>query len=406
LFLPVSLAVFILILRSSAPRLALPWLGIASVVFYIWDDVRLLPLFLGSVTANFLVGTLIFRTGNRTWIWIGILFNVGLIAIFKYADFAISTINDLSALDIGLLGIALPLGISFFTFTQIAWLVDMHAKPKQPRFWNYLLFVSFFPHLIAGPILHHAEMMPQFDRIVSAGRGIYFSRFWTNLAVGVTIFIVGLFKKVMIADSCALIATAVFKDAQAGQNIDALTAWAGVLAYTMQIYFDFSGYSDMAVGLAKMFGIRLPMNFFSPYKSTNIVEFWRRWHMTLSRFLRDYIYFPLGGNRHGASRRYVNLMTTMLIGGLWHGASWTFVLWGGVHGAFLVANHAWNRLTNNRSLGLFGWLLTFLAVANAWVLFRAADMTTALHLYKAMYSVSALSIRAYLRSLYHMMLGY
>ena len=155
-----------------------------------------------------------------------------------------------------------------------------------------------------------------------------------------------------------------------------------------------------------MFGIRLPMNFYSPYKSTSIIEFWRRWHMTLSRFLRDYLYFPLGGNRHGASRRYVNLMTTMLIGGLWHGASWTFVLWGGVHGAFLVANHAWNRLTNNRSLGVFGWALTFFAVANTWVLFRAADMTTALHLYRAMYSVSAQSIRAYLRSLYHMMLGY
>lgn len=386
LFLPVVFAVYLLLLHFTVGRAAIPWLGIASIVFYIWGDVRLIALLMSSIAVNFWIGGRIFATGGKGWLRAGVLFNVGLLGLFKYADFAISTANALTGSHLGLLGIALPLGISFYTFQQIAWLVDMRSKPQKPRFWDYLLFVTFFPQLIAGPIVHHSEMMPQFQRIVGAGKSLYFSRLWTHLAVGLTIFIVGLFKKVVIADSCAPIATQMFSQASTAQAIDVVSAWGGVIAYSMQIYFDFSGYSDMAVGLARMFGVRLPVNFFSPYKATSIIEFWRRWHMTLSRWLRDYIYIPLGGNRDGAARRQVNLMATMIVGGLWHGASWTFVAWGGVHGLFLLANHGWNGVRGNLTLGPFAWPLTFLAVIHAWVLFRAPDFAAAMNIYAAMYS--------------------
>ena len=283
------------------------------------------------------------------------------------------------------LNIVLPLGISFFTFQKIALITDAYlGKVERLNALDYMLFVMFFPQLIAGPIVHHSEVMPQF----AARRCVEMS----DVALGLTIFVGGLAKKVLFADGAAQFATPVFDAAAAGTAPTFFQAWLGALAYTVQLYFDFSGYSDMAIGAALLFGIRLPINFASPYKATSIIDFWRRWHMTLSRFLRDYLYVPLGGNRRGPARRYMNLGITMVLGGLWHGAGWTFVLWGAMHAGYLGVNHAWRALARRRAFAhrmtplgnLAGGGMTFLAVVAAWVVFRAADVPTAGLLLRAM----------------------
>ena len=293
--------------------------------------------------------------------------------------------------------IILPLAISFFTFQQIAYLVDtFQGKTKEYNFIHYCLFVTFFPQLIAGPIVHHKEMLPQF-----ANKKV-FSFNSDTFSAGITIFFIGLFKKVMLADSASEFATPVFNAASNGMVLTIFESWGGALAYTFQLYFDFSAYSDMAVGIGLLFGIYLPINFFSPYKSTNIIEFWRRWHITLSRFLRDYLYIPLGGNRKGNTRRYVNLVATMLLGGFWHGAGWTFLLWGALHGLYLSINHFWIYLSKhllffNRDCNLWkitAGTITFLAVVIAWVLFRSENMDTAIQMYKAMFGFNGLSLPA------------
>ena len=271
----------------------------------------------------------------------------------------------------------LPLGISFFTFTQIAYLVDIYrAEPAGASYPKYLLFVTFFPHLIAGPILHHRETMSQFGRRLTPTA--------ENFAVGLTIFAIGLFKKVILADGIAPYVAPVFDAAAQGKSLTLLEAWSGALAYTLQLYFDFSGYSDMAIGLARLFGVTFPLNFASPYKATSIIDFWRRWHMTLSRFLRDYLYIPLGGNRRGPARRYANLMITMLLGGLWHGAGWTFVIWGGLHGLYLVINHLWRAAGLRIGSRALAGAVTFIAVVIAWVFFRASSVEAASHILAGM----------------------
>ena len=271
----------------------------------------------------------------------------------------------------------LPLGISFFTFQQIAYLVDVMRGARVERdIVSYTLFVSFFPHLIAGPLVHHAEMIPQFKRGRTGRSSVLAAR-------GLAIFAAGLFKKVVIADNLAQFVSPVFAHLDAGGGVTTPWAWLATLAYTLQIYFDFSGYSDMAVGLALLFGIRLPVNFRSPYRAASIVEFWRRWHITLSRFLRDYLYIPLGGNRLGEGRRYINLMVTMLLGGLWHGAGWNFIIWGGLHGAYLGINHLWRewrgaaRASGGSAAKGVCWAITFFAVVVAWVFFRARTLAGA-----------------------------
>ncbi|HUD52550.1 MBOAT family O-acyltransferase, partial [Parvibaculum sp.] len=293
------------------------------------------------------------------------------------------SVNDVAATDIPLQHIVLPLAISFFTFQKIAYLVDAgRGHVEKHSFLEYCFFVMFFPQLIAGPIVHHHEIFSQTKR----SRSFAFDRM--NIAIGLTIFFIGLFKKVVLADNLAPLASSVFADAGAGHDIVFLRAWEGMLAYTFQLYFDFSGYSDMAIGAARIFGIKLPLNFHSPYQATSIVDFWRRWHMTLSRFLRDYLYIALGGNRRGRARRYVNLFLTMAIGGLWHGAAWTFVFWGAMHGAMLILNHAW-RAVWTKPLNTW-WShgiarsITFLAVALAWVFFRAPSIDAAFAIYKGL----------------------
>jgi D-alanyl-lipoteichoic acid acyltransferase DltB (MBOAT superfamily) len=378
-FLPVTLAGFFLLgMRSHA--LAIGWLSVASFVFYgYWSPIHTV-LLAASIAFNFIVGTMISRYHRERragrLLLLGVTVDLALLAYFKYAGFVVANAAALANQPWSY-NVVLPIGISFFTFTQIAFLVD--ARRGEAREYNpthYALFVTYFPHLIAGPILHHKEMMPQFAR-PSIARPHPF-----EIGAGLTIFLIGLFKKLIIADNVSGYADAVFAAAQAGNAVTTLDGWIGALAYTFQLYFDFSGYCDMAIGLSLLFGIRLPANFNSPYKARNIADFWRRWHMTLSRFLRDYLYIPLGGNRHGTARRLINLMLTMLLGGLWHGAGWTFVVWGGLHGLYLCIHQGWRALRPDaRRAGRLGTALstalTFVAVVVAWVYFRAPDIATA-----------------------------
>jgi alginate O-acetyltransferase complex protein AlgI len=384
-YLPVTLLVFFALGRTGWRHAALAWLTVASLFFYGWWDPRNLLLIAGSMIGNFALGRAISAKGTppgsrRMLLVAGIGANLALLGYFKYANFVVDNWNGVFGTAHALGPIALPLGISFFTFQQISYLVDAYrGATEQHNFVHYCLFVTFFPHLIAGPLVHHGEMLPQFTRESA------FRPNRRNLEVGLTLFVIGLFKKVVIADRLAVYAAPVFGAADAGASLSFLEAWCGAIAFTLQLYFDFSAYSDMAIGLARLFGIRLPLNFHSPYKAQNVIEFWRRWHMTLSRFLRDYLYFSLGGNRKGPLRRYANLLVTMLLGGLWHGAGWTFIAWGGLHGLYLAVNHAWQALrTRFGAPGkLAAWEpvlargVTFLAVVVGWVLFRASTLAAA-----------------------------
>jgi alginate O-acetyltransferase complex protein AlgI len=377
---------------------AAPFLTIASFVFYGWWNPVYVSLLAASIVFNYSVALAITRLrarARRQLAWallaVGVIGDLAILGYFKYANFFVSNLSTLTGTTWNWHQVILPLGISFYTFTQIAFLVDTYrgiAREYNPL--HYALFVSYFPHLIAGPILHHKEMMPQF------GAPATYKLSWENLAVGSAIFSIGLFKKVVLADSVAQYANTAFAAATSGVHLTLLEAWGGTLSYTFQLYFDFSGYSDMAIGLSRLFGVRLPLNFNSPYKATSIIEFWRRWHMTLSRFLRDYLYITLGGNRRGTSWTYINLMITMVLGGLWHGAGWTFVIWGGLHGLYLAGNHGWLAVrarlgSPNRFLArvwpCIAWLLTFGAVVVGWVFFRAGDLISARRVLEGMAGV-------------------
>ena len=399
LFLPITLTMFFAFAKIFGHKAAALWLGLASLFFYgYWMPVYVI-LLIASIIANYFMGSLMLASriasslSRRAILIIAITLNLSVLAYFKYANFFIETINGMSGVQLPLLHVILPLGISFFTFTQIAYLADVHAgKVAERNPAHYLLFVTYFPHLIAGPVLHHSEMMPQFRRA-----DIYQPRF-ENFAVGFAFLTLGLVKKVLIADSVAPVANNLFDNARS-QVLGIGHTWIGVLAYTFQLYFDFSGYSDMAIGLSLLIGVQLPYNFNSPYKARNIIDFWHRWHMTLSRFLRDYLYFALGGNRKGKLRRHVNLMITMLLGGLWHGASWTFVVWGGLHGLFLMINHGWRYLmarfhvtadgarksAGSLILQFSSMLITFFCVVIAWVFFRAKTVSDALLILLSMF---------------------
>ncbi|MDF5714784.1 MAG: MBOAT family protein [Rhizonema sp. NSF051] len=345
-------------------------------------------LLLLSIAVNWLIGEVLVRlrakqpdaqsmtSAIRAVLFLGIAFNLGLIGYFKYINFFIDTVNSLGATLGKINGLVLPLGISFYTFEQISYLVGVVIGKGQsyglPRF---LLFVTFFPHLIAGPILSAGELIPQF-------RSLNYRFNARSLALGFTVFTIGLFKKTVLADSVAGYATPIFEAADHGQVISFFLSWQAAIAYTLQIYFDFSGYSDMAIGLARLFNIKLPINFFSPYKAISISDFWRRWHISLSRFLRNYLYIPLGGSRQGQIRCYLNLLITMLLGGLWHGANWTFLLWGGLHGIYLCIDRGWQQFLKHRNWKapsdrlsrILAQALTFLAVVISWVLFRSETL--------------------------------
>lgn len=389
LFLPLVVTIYSLAVRAGWQRIGIAFLTAASLFFYGYWDVWFLPLLLCSILVNYLVVVVMTRherpNWRRAWFFAGLAFNLGLLFFYKYALFVQSTAEKVGGVSFGLADIVLPLGISFYTFTQLAYLVDAYQRrPIEKNLLNYVLFVTFFPHLIAGPILHHYEMMPQFLRREN-------SSFSNDLAIGSTIFVFGLAKKVILADSLSLVAKPVFDVAAAGSVPDPISAWTGLLAYTLQIYFDFSGYTDMAIGASKMLGIRLPVNFASPYRAISIIDFWRRWHITLSRFLRDYLYIPLGGNRVKPAKLYANIFITMLLGGIWHGAGWTYMLWGAMHGAMIVINHFWQRAWRGPPVPRWaGWAITFLAVMLAWVPFRSPDLETTGRMYAALIGMGGL----------------
>jgi len=395
-FLPVTWGIFRLLASLGRRQVALAWVVLMSLVFYGYWNPAYLILIVGSIAVNFTVGMRIAPGGSalsdptRRWLlYGGLIFNLGLLGYFKYANFFVDSLHGITGWSFNLAHVILPLGISFFTFQKIAFLVDAYqGRTGKYTLIEYCFFVTFFPQLIAGPIVQHHQIIPQLERPET------FRFRATDLWVGLTIFAIGLFKKMVLADGCAIYVSPVFGGAGAHAGLGALDAWAATLAYAFQLYFDFSGYSDMAIGLARMFGLLLPVNFNAPYRATSIIEFWRRWHITLSRFLRNYLYIPLGGNRQGMFLRYRNLLVTMLLGGLWHGAGWTFVFWGGLHGLYLIGNHAAEALvfkrlpasvSGSRPVRLLGLVATFFCVLMAWVFFRADDFTSATSVLKAMF---------------------
>lgn len=384
LFLPVTFFGYFILNKR---RLILPskvWLIFASVFFYGWWNPIYIPLIIGSILFNYLAGRILlkkreFPTLSRSALFIGIGGNLGLLAYFKYMDFFINTANTLGGFNFSLLHITLPLGISFYTFTQIAYLVDTWKDTaKEHSLLNYLLFVTFFPYLLSGPIIHHKEIIPPFDNLRNKVIN------YKHIAQGLALFSIGLFKKVIIADKIAIWANYGFDHATI---LTFLEAWVTSLSYTLQLYFDFSGYTDMALGSALLFNIHLPINFNSPYKSLSIQEFWRRWNITLGRFMRDHVYIPLGGNQVPEFRIHVNIFITFLLIGLWHGAGWTFVVWGLLHGFALIFTRLWRRtaITLPRFLS---WLLTFNFVNIAWVFFRARSFTDANKVLKGMFGMN------------------
>lgn len=397
-FLPVTLAVFLLLpARWRTARKI--WLTLASFFFYAYWKVEYVPLLAGSILFNYGTAELLLRCrgrkAGRLLLLGGIAGNLGLLAYFKYTNFLLSTLAQLSGHSLARWDILLPLAISFFTFTQIAYLVDVFRDhTRHYRFLDYALFVVFFPHLIAGPIVRHWEIIPQYANRELRPNGV-------DLGAGGLLFLLGLYKKLLLADPVSRFAVAVYGAADQGLAISSFDAWLGTLAFALQIYFDFSGYSDMAIGLARMFGIQFPANFDSPYRAGSIIDFWRRWHMTLTRFFREYVYFALGGSRCGPLRQSGNLMATMLLSGLWHGAGWTFVIWGGLHGAFLLINHRWRSWVRSRGWRLTHWswrtacvLLTFSAVLLSWVFFRASSLSSAGHLLASMTGWHGVSVPA------------
>jgi alginate O-acetyltransferase complex protein AlgI len=384
LFLPLALAGYFASSRLG-PVAPVIWLALASLAFYSVSNWQFVALLVGSIAFNYAIGWLLISkplssAPRFAVLTAGVVGDLAVLCYFKYAGFLAANFNALFSTGFAV-NVLLPVGISFYTFTQIAFLVDAYrgnvARYALP---HYALFVTYFPHLIAGPILHHRDMIPQFERVESKRPDPHL------ILCGLIIFGIGLFKKTCLADGIQPLVSLAF-----GPNAPTFDqAWLGALAYTFQLYFDFSGYSDMAIGISLMFGIFLPLNFNSPYKATSIIDFWRRWHMTLSQFLRNYLYIPLGGNRRGPVLRYVNLGITMVLGGLWHGAAWTFVIWGALHGVYLCVNHAWNRYGPTvsprftRAADIAAFILTFLAVVVAWVFFRADTLSTAIYVLSKM----------------------
>lgn len=403
LFLPIVVLGYYLLNRRRLVVAGKAWLVLASLFFYGYWNPKYLLLIISSILVNFAVGIALHRRkkskqsdhhpapSRRNILIAGIIFNIGLLGYFKYADFFIDNLNMALSTELSSLGLILPLAISFYTFQQIAYLVDCSKEDTEEYdFLSYCLFVSFFPQLIAGPIVHHREMMPQFKRLRCTLLD------WHNISMGLFIFSIGLFKKIVLADSFAIWADKGFDSVQA---LTLYEGWITSLSYTFQLYYDFSGYTDMAIGAALLFNIRLPINFNSPYKACDIRDFWQRWHITLSRWLRDYIYIPLGGNRAGKNRAYLNVLITFVLGGLWHGAGWTFVVWGSMHGVALVIHRAWSRAGFKMPLVL-GWFCTFMFLNATWVFFRATTFEGAVSVLKSMVGLNGIGVSGKFMDLY------
>ena len=384
IFLPLVLAGFYVILKYNS-NLTQWFLIFASMAFYSYWDIRYLPLLAGSIGVNYLFGNYLIRKPSRKLLVTSIVINLGLLVFFKYTDFIIETVNTLQSQQFDLMHIALPLAISFFTFQQIAYLVDCYSQKieKEYGFSNYALFVCYFPQLIAGPIVHHKEMVPQFQKI---GSGYHVDA--ETVSKGLILLLVGLFKKVVIADYIALYVDPAFSNVASLSFYD---AWSAMLGFTLELYFDFSAYCEIAMGLGLLFGIKLPINFQSPYKATSIQDFWRRWHITLGEFLKHYLYIPLGGSNIGAVHTVLALSITMLLGGLWHGASWHYVVWGLLHGLMLSIYFIW-RQTSYQLPPAAARLITFICVMLAWVMFRADSFNDAIHYYGTLFGLNGVTL--------------
>jgi alginate O-acetyltransferase complex protein AlgI len=389
-FLPGLLAVWLTLAWFRADRhkwVVAGFLGATSALYYWLGSPEFFPLLVLLTLFNFAIGWVVAKNPRTPLYWFGMAVDLGVLGWFKYDNFAIQLLNSSLGLALPAVATVLPLGISFFTFQKLAYLTDIRRGEKERwHLGEFFLLVWFFPQLIAGPIVRPHEFIPQWRALRLDRRRVVI-----NLCVGLTLFFVGLIKKFAIADVVAPYADLVFGQANQGSAPRLTDAWIGVMAFTVRIYFDFSAYSDMAIGLARIFGIRLPINFFSPYRASCIIEFWRRWHMTLSRFLRDYLYIPLGGNRHGRARRYLNLMTVMLLGGLWHGANWNFVFWGGLHGLYLTVNHLWRDAGRRPVPALAGWAITLIAVMFAWVPFRSPSLSATVSIWAGMVGLNGIA---------------
>jgi alginate O-acetyltransferase complex protein AlgI len=394
LFLP---ATYFLFLIATTSRVRRHVLLIASIAFYGYYRLDYVFLIFVSIVTNYLLGAVVERSSSIAPLAAGIVFNLGLLAFFKYGGFFAATVGIDAAQMSDWAVVILPLGISFFTFEQISYLVDIRrGEIKRGSFFDYSLFVLFFPHLIAGPIIRAREFFPQLAHI-----DVSRSDTKLNFAIGTALFSIGLFKKAFIADKLGVYADAVYAASTISPGLTLVDGWMGALTYSLQIYFDFSGYSDMAIGIARLFGIILPINFWSPYRATGPIEFWRRWHITLSRFMRDYAYFSFGGSKRGIVRQYFNVLLVMGLVGLWHGAGWQFVLWGMIHGVLIVLNHGWRILRPAHwrrgilrpTLCVFA---TFLLVTIAWVPFRAPDMNSALEVWRSMAGLNGIVLPEFL----------
>lgn len=381
LFLPATLLLWWWLMSRHYGAIAQSFIVGCSVLFYAAWSAEYALLLVVNALLNFYWGKRIAVTHSKIRLVLGVVYNLGLLAYFKYADFLIETSNALTGSQWPLLQVILPLGISFFTFQAIAYLVDC-AKGRVDDFdlGRFAFSISFFPHLIAGPILHYSDIMPQLRQ------GIRFDP--ERMTKGLFLFAAGLSKKTVIADRLAAVVDPLFG---LSDQLTVCEAWVAAVGYGLQIYFDFSGYCDMASGVGLMFGLVLPQNFASPYQAGTIADFWKRWHITLSRFLRDYLYIPLGGNRQGFYRGLWAAAITMLLGGLWHGAAWTFVAWGAMHGAMIALYRLWTK-TGYRMPGYLARTLTLLGVFFAWVLFRAASIDQALHIWQAMLGLNGISV--------------
>jgi alginate O-acetyltransferase complex protein AlgI len=389
---------FLLNRLSSSTSVSKIWLVAGSLFFYSWWNVLYLPLMVFSIITNYVLARKILENPihKKRLLIGGLIFNLSLLGYFKYMDFFIGNVNTIIGTDFSLLYLALPLAISFYTLQQIAYLIDSYGGlVKEKDFLDYTLFVTFFPQLIAGPIVHHKEMMPQFAK--AENRLLNYD----HIALGLFIFAIGLFKKVVIADTFAEWASAGFANSA---SLNMLEAWATSLSYTFQLYFDFSGYTDMAIGIALLFNIKLPQNFNSPYRALNVIDFWSRWHMTLTRFLTTYIYEPIvrSFGTFSFHRAMFATIVTMFIAGLWHGAAWTFVIFGLLHGFAMVLNHYWKK-TKIKLPTLLAWFLTFNFLNLTFVIFRAQTWTDATNIFKAMLGFNGIVLPANLSFLeqYH-----
>jgi len=374
-FLPIVMGMYLCFYRYLGLKPALSILTLSSLFFYGWWNPVYLWLIGFSIIINFVSGRLLVTTlsagGRRLILICAVSINLVLLGYFKYSGFLVDNINAIAGLELTIDAVVLPLAISFFTFQQISYVVDIYKNNKTIyQFTDYILFVTFFPQLIAGPIVRHDTLIPQFSNpYANQQKSIWISR-------GIVLFTIGLFKKVVLANALEDISTPYFESVFSGSGITFLDSWQAALAFTFQIYFDFSAYSDMAIGLALMFGFTIPENFNIPYASFDIQEFWRRWHISLSTFLRDYLYIPLGGSRNGLIRQLQALIATMFLGGLWHGASWSFVVWGLLHGTALVLHVLWQKL-GLRMPKPIGWIVLFIFLVFSWVLFRIQDFSIA-----------------------------